>query len=470
MPGESRIALPSAGGHRLFHPPALATLGLIAIVNCIAATTGCMSAKADSANVILVSSAAELVAALQVQSTDRHIIHLLPGDYPVDGPLTVPNGMVLKGAGVMRMENGLPVEFEPGTVTTIRVASGFEGNLMTLGHDAVLQGLRLEDLKTEPGITPQRSGNVILVGSRAANDIVSAEIRECELINPNPMGVTMEGPTGHDLVVLTRNPARQDKPPPHEGAAITVHMERSILRANGGGGAVFIINFAAHGKVSMVLDGNVLEGTLNVSAGTSRPDLVTGAEVLFESRNNLYALRPGGYDAFAWGIYGGSSSHIPGLSAPGASFNVARIISDHDRITGFKTGIRAIGARRWNSASGPLTDNRLELELHGMHIQTEGEGAADLVFQGAVSDLELDDNREFPPGDRNILRVLMRDVAGSSAPRANSYADVFGPELEANRGSGNRLEFSGSLEEFTQSNQSLSPAPPAEFFRDDSRP
>ncbi len=450
--------------------PKLLLMPLIALVLTLApaivATTGCMSTKAGSAKVILVSTAGELVTALQPQNTRRHI-RMLPGDYLVVGPLTVPDGATLEGAGVMRLENELPAGFEPGTATTIRVVSGFAGDLLTLGNDSVLSGLRLEDLKTEPGSTPQRSGNVIVVGSRAANDLVSAEIRDCEIINPNPMGVALDGPIGHDLLVLTRNPARQDDPPPHERAAIAVRMERSILRANGGGGAVFIINFAAHGKVSIVLEGNVLEGALNVAGGTSRPDLVIGAEAMFESRNNLYALRPGGYDVVAWRVYGGSSSHIPGLASPGASFNVARIISDHDRITGFKTGIRASGARRWKSASGPLTDNRLEMELRGTLIQTEGEGAADLILQGALSDLEFDDNREFPPGDRNILSVFMRDVTGSSEPRANSYADVFGPELEANRGTGNRLELAGSLEEFTQSNASLSPAPPAEYFRDE---
>jgi len=459
MHPEPRIPLLGKG------VPKLLVVLVLTLVPGIVATTGCTTTKADSDNVILVSTAGELVAALQPQNTGRHV-RMLPGDYPVAGPLTVPDGVILEGAGVMQVENKLPAGFKPDTATTIRVVAGFEGDLLTLGNGAVLSGLRLEDLKSAPGDSPQRSGNVIVVGSRATNDTVSAEIHDCEIINPNPMGVAMDGPTGHGLMVLTRNPARQDEPPPHEGAIITVHMERTILSANNKGGAVFVINFAANGKISMVLNGNVLEGALNVAGGASRPDLVTGAEVLFESSNNLYALRPGGYDAVAWRVYGGSSSHIPGLSAPGASFNVARIISDHDRITGFKTGIRATGGRRWKSASGPLTGNRLELELRGTHIQTDGEGAADLILQGALSDLEFDDNREFPPGDRNILRVLMRDVTGSSAPRANSYADVFGPELGSNRGSGNRLEFSGSLAEFEQSNQSISPAPSAEFFPD----
>jgi hypothetical protein len=60
----------------------------------------------------------------------------------------------------------------------------------------------------------------------------------------------------------------------------------------------------------------------------------------------------------------------------------------------------------------------------------------------------------------------MRDVTGSSAVRANSYTDVFGPELATHRGNGNRLEFAGSLAESARSNSGLSPAPPAEYFLD----
>jgi len=449
--------------HSLSYRAVLANLGAMLVA--LATISSCAPAKPISDDVVLVSTSAELIAALDSATVGRQI-RMLPGNYPVSGPLTVPDGAMLEGAGIMHMDQGLPSDFEPGTLTTIRVASGFVGDLITLGNGSILSSLRLEDLKTDPGSGPQRSGNVIAVESRAANDVVSAKIRDCEIINPNSMGAAKDGPTGQDLVVLTRNPERQNDPPPHEGATISVRLERSILRANGGGGAVFVINFAAHGKVSVVLEANVLEGALNVAGGASRPDLVTGAETVFESRNNLYVLRPGGYDAIAWRIYGGSSSHIPGLAAPGASFNVARISSDHDVITGFRTGIRATAGRRWKTASGPLTDNRLELELHGTRIQTDGEGAADLVLQGAMSDLEQDDSREFLPGDRNVLLVLMRDVKGSPAPRANSYAAVFGPELESNRGSGNRLEFVGNLEEFNQSNKSLSPAPPAEFFRD----
>ncbi len=101
-----------------------------------------------------------------------------------------------------------------------------------------------------------------------------------------------------------------------------------------------------------------------------------------------------------------------------------------------------------------------------MRIRTEGEGAADLVLQGALSEPESSDSPEFSVGDRNTLSVLVHNLTGSGSPRENLYANVSGPVLESNQGSHNRLEFSGSLEEFTRSNPGFSPAPPAEYFLD----
>jgi hypothetical protein len=182
--------------------------------------------------------------------------------------------------------------------------------------------------------------------------------------------------------------------------------------------------------------------------------------VTVESRDNLYVLHSGGVDAFGWRVIGGSSPHLR-TSAPGPT-HLVRIKSVNDRIEGFKIGILATGGRRWLGASGPVSDNRVELELHGTRIRSEGEGAADLALQGALSEEAPDIGREFPAGDRNVLRVLMRDITGSPSPRPNVYTDVFGPELEANRGIGNRLEFAGTLEEFTRLNPGITAAPPAQ--------
>ena len=68
------------------------------------------STPAELNEVLQVSTSSELIAALAPQSQARNI-HLQAGDYAIDQPLYVPDGVALSGAGVMRMENGLPAEF-----------------------------------------------------------------------------------------------------------------------------------------------------------------------------------------------------------------------------------------------------------------------------------------------------------------------------------------------------------------------
>jgi hypothetical protein len=461
---ERWMAVYFKGMCQSFNSSALCCLTLAALASVCVATAGCGSARAIPDEVILVGTVAELEAALRPQNTGRHI-RVRAGDYPVNAPLIVPDGTRLEGEGVMRVEGGSPAGIEPGTVTTIRAAANFEGDLLTLGNEVVLAGLRLEDFNTGFEEISIRKGNVVVVTSRAANDSVSAQIRNSEIICPNNSGVMMNGPSGHCLLVFTRNLKRQDAPPPHAGAQIAVRLERSIVRAAGGAGALFEMNFAAHGRVAVTFDGNHIEGPLAIAGGASRPDLVTGAESSFESRNSRYVC-PGTCVHPAWRLFGGTSAHLPGLAVPGANHNLVRVHSVNDRIDGFQTGISAAAARRWLTASGPVSDNRIELELKGTRIRTTGEGAADLELLGALSAAEDDGNQEFLPGDRNILHVLIRNSVGSFSPRTNGYTAVLGPKLVSNLGTGNRVEFEGSLEEFTQSNPGLSPAPPAEYFLD----
>jgi hypothetical protein len=303
-----------------------------------------------------------------------------------------------------------------------------------------------------------------MLGSRAPGDSVSAEIRDCEIVNPQSYGVSNDGPVGHAIVILTRNPARQDSPPPHEGATLALHMVRSIVRATGNGGAVFALNFASRGEILVKFDNNRVEGPVSIAGGASRPDLVTRASTSLESKRNLYARSPGGLDRFGWRIIGGSSAHIPGLASPGASFNVTRVHSVDDRIEGFKVGILAAAGRRWLGASGPVSDNRVELDLIGTRIRTEGEDAADFALQGTLSEDAPGIGREFPAGDRNVLHVCMGGVTGSAADRTNRYTNVYGPSRQADQGTDNRLEIAGTTAEFAGANTGISAAPPAEFF------
>jgi len=99
----------------------------------------------------------------------------------------------------------------------------------------------------------------------------------------------------------------------------------------------------------------------------------------------------------AWWLFGGTSAPH-GLAAPGANHNLVRVHSVNDRIDGFKTGIWAVAARRFLTTSGPVSDNRIELELQGTRIQTAGEGAADLDLLGALSAADEDGSQEFFAG------------------------------------------------------------------------
>ncbi len=440
--------------------------GLATLLLAVLAVTSAARAEVASAvtpATILVHNPAELVSALDARNAGRHI-RVLSGDYSITAPLLVPDGALLEGSGEMLIVDGLPVGFEPGTETTLRVASAFEGDLVTLGNGAAISGLKLIDVTPVPATPVPRNGNVVTLGSRGPGDSVTADIRDCEIVNPQSYGVTADGPAGHAIVILTRNPGRRDDPPPHEGAALKLHMLHSIVRATGNGGAVFALNFAARGRISVEFEDNRIEGPVSIAGGASRPDLVTHASTIFDSNRNLYTRNPGGLDRFAWRVIGGSSAHVPGLAAPGASFNVAKVHSVDDRIEGVRVGILASAGRRWLGASGPVSDNHVDLDLTGTRIRTEGDEAADFALQGTLSEEANGVGREFAAGDRNIVRAVMRGVTASPAQRANRYADVYGPSRPADQGSGNRLEFAGTLAGFAVANPGISPAPPAEFF------
>jgi hypothetical protein len=117
------------------------------------------------------------------------------------------------------------------------------------------------------------------------------------------------------------------------------------------------------------------------------------------------------------------------------------------------------------SAQGAtLSDNRLDLYLQGTRIVTQGDGAADLVLQAALSEIsQASGPGEFPAGDRNVLRLQMSGVTGSGQ-RRNVFADVVGPQQPANRGTGNRLEIAGEVATFRQANPAIEPPPDPKYF------
>jgi hypothetical protein len=412
---------------------------------------------------LVVSSTEQLIDALQPANAGRRI-RIEQGDYAIDRPLHVPDGATLEGAGVMKFDaDGVPGGFEPGTETTLRVTAGFAGDVLALGHGSVIKRLRVLDLANPPSEPPLRQGNVVYVASREPGDSVSASIIECELVNPNAVGFSDVGPHGHGLVALTLNPNLGEPPGAHEGARISVRLQRSIVRTHMGA-VVFANNFATRGDVTVSLEDNWFEGYLTVAGGVSRPDAVTDAVTRIESRRNRYVRS--GRDRYGWLLLGGSTSpHFLEPGIPGAARAALSVDSTDDRIEGFREGIQAVAARRIGARSSLLVGNRLDLRLRGTRIRTTGDGAADLVLHGAASETgQAEGPGEFPAGDGNVLRVRMEGASGSGA-RRNVYGHVAGPTRTGNQGTGNRLEIDGDASSFELSNPDLDPPPAAGFFR-----
>lgn len=427
------------------------------------AACAAQSPTGDAAAPLRVHDTAQLVAALQPANAGRRI-ELAAGEYAVDRPLVVPDGTTLVGAGTMQLDGeGLPRGFASGEASTLRVIGGFAGSVLTLGDGSALLGLQILDLANTEAEPQRRRGNVVLVASRAPADNVTASINDCELVNPNQAGFTDDGPYGHGVAALTLNPSLGALPLPHEGAVISVRVERSLVQTRTGG-AVFANNFAARGRVAMQLEGNRFAGYMVASGGVSRPDAVTGAETTIESRRNLYTVT--GWPRAGWLLLGGSSSpHFLEAGIPGASGVVLRVDSSEDRIEGFGVGVDAAAARRIGVVGSPLSDNLLDLRLEGTRIVSAGEGAADLVLRAAWTEAQpwVTPGR-FAAGDRNVLRAKLDDVRGSGVTR-NRFAHVDGPVQPDDAGVGNRLVIGGTLEQFKQGNRAIEPAPAQEFFR-----
>jgi hypothetical protein len=395
---------------------------------------------------IVVDTTEELKAALIEANAGRRIL-VRAGTYVVDRSLNVPNGATLQGEGVM-LGGDLPAGFAALTETRIVALRSVAGDLLTLGNDASVQRLVVEDV-------PDRVGNTIAVGSRGPDTSVSASIVECEIVNPNPTRPAgPDGPNGGAIVALTLNLALDDDPPPHAGAVVNVGIRRSIVRAVGR--ALFAMNFAPDGRVNVDLTETVVAGTLEAFGGISRPDAVAWARTTIVSRRNLYL--PTGPSPIGWMIGGGSSPPFAFPLPAATSSNEVRVDSTDDRIEGFRTGIEAFAGRRHGVLAGPSSDSSATLELRGLKIQTTGPDAADFRLMAAFS------FGEFETGHRNTLRVDIRDSM-ASGPRANFYAHVAGPVLPENFGEGNRLAFIGTPAAFAESNTGLA-TPPAEFFTD----
>lgn len=442
--------------------------GISLVVALSVLSIGVIGCAADAPNpiepAIIVSNSAELVAALASENAGR-FIQVRAGDYNVTQPLTVPDGVTLKGQGVMLFDGaGLPTGFADGTRTTLTVTANTPGDVLTLGNGVTVSGIAIDDM-------PGRVGNAIGVVSRDAGDQVSANIDEIEIVNPNAHSIVPSGPSGCGVAVLTLNPNLGSDPPPHTGAAIAARVTRSLIRSLSTGTAcgVFVFNFAPLGSVSVALEGNVVGGGIIASGGVSRPDAVHDSKTTIESQRNLYRNDSPDHCApqrLGWNVQGGAGVPAP-LVIGETARNALRINSLDDRIEGFTTGVLAAGGRRFFAlpTAGPTTANSADLELIGTTVATPSCGGASFVTDFLLAGATVT-SASLAPGDGNTLRAVMQGVTGSGL-RSNVYANVLGPTgpVIPATGTGNWIEIAGTLQDFTQTNRAIDPAPAPELFR-----
>jgi hypothetical protein len=403
-------------------------------------------------NTIVVTTSAELIAALVPQNAGQRIL-MQAGTYDISQPLVVPDGVTLEGEGRMLSDvDGLPAGFGSDPHATLRMTATVAGDMLTLGDGVSIKRLEIVD-------HAGRSGNVVAVYSRSPGDKVEASIHESEIENANA--------GFYGLYVQTRNLNLGNAPPPHDGAEIKVRMKKSLVTSPVGGRGLFAFNFASSAKVDVALDGNVMDG-ITANGGVSLPDATHDSEVRIESHGNLYrneAVDLCAAPIIGWNLTGGSGAPVP-VAVSETSRNTLRMHSDHDRIEGFTTAVLGGGGRRYFGLplAGPSTNNTLEMELVGATLSTPScatQVVRDFDLKGAFSA-----SNTLVPGDGNVLRAVIRNVTGSG-PRVNLYADAGGstaPLPSAVQGIGNRLEIVGSPVAFSHANTNIDPAPGAEFF------
>lgn len=423
---------------------------------------------AAAAPQIVVTDSAELEAALVEANAGRHIV-VRAGTYIVSRPLFVPDGVTLEGEGVMTYDaDGLPLGFVPETRTLLvdALGAGVSGDILTLGDGVGLARIAIHSAAEPPGAAVP---SLVAVTSRGPDDVVSVTIEECELVTPNGGGIEPRGPTGRALNVLTLDPPDAEA---HQGAWLSVKMDRSMIRSLRGLYGIGAINLAPDASIDLKLQRNYVGGGLNGNGGVSRPNAVTGSTVTIHSRDNWYGSRPGDPVAtFGLRLHGGSTPPIGFLPLviPETTDDVLRMTSVHDRIEGVYFGVYASAGWRALPVSAALEcdDNLSEVELHGTRIRTL---FSDLVLVAAEASAA-----GVSPGDRNRLRMLLRGVTGSChgatgpCTRANVYLDagvaaplpvLYNP-LPTDT---NALELVGNPMSFAATNDGISPPPPDAFF------
>jgi hypothetical protein len=385
------------------------------------------------------------------------VVALAPGEYRLDRPLIVPDGVALDGGGRMAADaGGRATGLRTGAVAVLVVAGDWSGDAVSLGNGSELRGLRIQDQQLDSASPAAGLRNVVAVVSRRAGDRVAAIIRDCEIGTDQAFGVGRNGPLGRAIIALTRNLAEAGGP--HGGARVDLRLARSVVRAPESN-ALFAINFASNGQVDLRIDDSLLAGVLSATGGTARPDAVSGARTTLRSRNSRY-LRTGRYDRFGWQLNGGSGTPHAGIgSAAGAERNELAVDSRGDAIEGFRVGVQAAAGRRVGTLSGASSGNVARLRLRDLSIKGTGEGSVDFDLYGALAEQLPGGNAAATAvGEGNILQVELRGFRGGNG--VSRYISASRPA----DGERNRVWFVGEPRRFSRSNPAFLPVPAGEFF------
>jgi hypothetical protein len=457
--------------------PAVAAIALLAVAALGWGAYGPGRGPRFSGGIAVIGSSADLIAALVPANAGRRV-RLRPGTYDIERPLTVPDGMTIEGAGVMRFDgDGLPAGFDDATRTTIRMTTAAAGDMLSLGNGVTLRGLEIADLAG-------RTGNVVSVFSRHPHDSVSVTLEETVILNPNLFSIGASGPLGRALFIVTRNPNLGADPLPDSASAIAVRMVRSMVRAPAGGGGFFAYNFAANSTITLDIARSVIGGSNEANGGVSRPDAVHDSRVRVQSEGVLYRNEWGDPCASplnGWNLIGGSATPVPIEALAVTRRNELVVHSVNDRLAGFTIAIRATASRRFfpDPINVAPVDNRIILQLSGTTIETPACESVARATDGGVATGRSDPVRDFIligawvandaliAGSGNTLRAELTGVVASGR-RANQYMDFGSPTgpLQAQfAGPGNRLEFAGDPAQFARDNTGIDPAPAARFFR-----
>lgn len=422
---------------------ALARISLAGLVALVTSYAYSAPAEPDHGNAVVVGDVADLVSALAESKPGQRIL-VRAGTYELSEALHVPDHVALAGEGIMRFDpSGLPIGIEPAGRTLLRSTPGLVGDVITLGNRAALRNLVIEDFEG-------RSGNVVVISSRSPQDNVAALIDQCEIVNPNPAGVQLQGPSGRAVLVLTRNLNFGADPAPHDGSAVSLDMTHSLVHSARAGSGVFAINFASSSRVAVFLSRNVVGGGIEGIAGASRPDSVTDSSLTIESFENLYRSDSEFPSPRGWVLVGGIDAPVPRITAGATVGNRLRIVSLHDSIEGFVVGIFARAGERNTAVAGPISMNEVNISAEGLLLATT---TTDLMLFGDRSLVQ-----GMSAGDGNATRLVLRGARGSGA-RDNRYEDsstLLGQE--------NRLQVAGNPIAFSKSNQDVLPPPPDQFF------